>query len=185
MAHCTKLPLPIIDLPQPTQERKQTTEKFLLPDGLLTALAHYNKAEDREIHTNRQNAVKSKIWQRLTSDWQSEVDMFESYLKFHDQILQILTHLLSMGDGHLVLIRIAKHRTNFLPNSDHTRSALYQAGHNKRKFQLIEIEKIHFQKVVEPAETKWAALVVFAPKKDGSLRFCVDYRKLKSLPCRD
>lgn len=39
--------------------------------------------------------------------------------------------------------------------------------------------------VIEPATKEWASLVVFAPKKDGSIRFCVDYPKLSAINVRD
>lgn len=40
-------------------------------------------------------------------------------------------------------------------------------------------------KVIEPARTEWASPIVLEPKKDGSLPFCVDYGKLKSVTVRD
>lgn len=40
-------------------------------------------------------------------------------------------------------------------------------------------------KVMEPAQTEWAARIVFALKKDGSICFCVDYRKLNAVTKRD
>lgn len=39
--------------------------------------------------------------------------------------------------------------------------------------------------VAEPCTTEWASDIVFAPKKNDSLRFCVDYRKLNTIPVRD
>ena len=39
--------------------------------------------------------------------------------------------------------------------------------------------------VVEPSESEWASPIVFALKKDGSLRFFVDYRRLNKATIRD
>lgn len=38
--------------------------------------------------------------------------------------------------------------------------------------------------VIDPIQIKWASLVVFAPKKDGTLRFFVDYRKRNAVTIR-
>lgn len=35
--------------------------------------------------------------------------------------------------------------------------------------------------IFEPAESEQASLIVSAPKEDGSLRFCVDYRWLNAV----
>src|SRR6218665_3719848 len=39
--------------------------------------------------------------------------------------------------------------------------------------------------VIEPAASEWAANVVLAKKKDGTLRFCIDYRKLNDVTRKD
>lgn len=70
-----------------------------------------------------------------------------------------------------------------ITQSDH--HAPYQAKPKAREFKRAEAPKFLLQKVVEPAQTKWAASKVFASLKDESLRFRMDYRKLNAVTKRD
>ena len=61
----------------------------------------------------------------------------------------------------------------------------YRAGPTAREHQRKEIDRILQAVVIEPATSEWASLVVLLPKKDKTLRFCVDYRKLNTVTQRD
>ena len=39
--------------------------------------------------------------------------------------------------------------------------------------------------VIQPSSSPWSSLAIMVRKKDGSWRFCIDYRKLNAVTCRD
>ena len=47
------------------------------------------------------------------------------------------------------------------------------------------LEEMQHQEVIEPCQSDWASNIILVKKKDGSIRFCVDYRKLNSLTIKD
>ena len=67
-----------------------------------------------------------------------------------------------------------------------------QIGQNPRRLPLsqrtvskVEVEKMLQRGVIEHSTSPWAAPVVLVRKKDGSTRFCVDYRRLNSMTVKD
>ncbi|GFV56376.1 retrovirus-related Pol polyprotein from transposon 297 [Trichonephila clavipes] len=57
----------------------------------------------------------------------------------------------------------------------------YRDSPTERRIIHEEVQKIFDEGIVQPSESPWSSPIVLVRKKDGSWRFCVDYRKLNSV----
>ena len=51
----------------------------------------------------------------------------------------------------------------------------------KKKVAEVEIEKMLEENVIVPSTSPWSSPVCMVTKKDGTIRFCIDYRKLNGV----
>ena len=65
-------------------------------------------------------------------------------------------------------------------NANPVRLQPYRIPHAYRDTVRQELEEMEQKGIIEPSTSEWAAPIVLVKKKDGTLRFCVDYRKLNS-----
>ena len=61
----------------------------------------------------------------------------------------------------------------------------YRLPHAYRETVRKDLQEMEESGIIEPSASEWAAPIVLVKKKDGTLRFCVDYRKLNSLSQAD
>jgi len=61
----------------------------------------------------------------------------------------------------------------------------YRAGPYEVELQRAEVERLLKNGLIRPSSSPWASPVVLVDKKDGSKRFCVDYRRLNAVTVPD
>ncbi|XP_045541416.1 uncharacterized protein LOC123722896 [Papilio machaon] len=61
----------------------------------------------------------------------------------------------------------------------------YRLTPAKKEIVKAELEKMLADDVIEECESAWSAPALLVPKKDGSFRFCVDYRRLNAITKTD
>ena len=57
----------------------------------------------------------------------------------------------------------------------------YRSGEEQKKIIKEEIEKMLKDGIIRKLRELWASPVVIVEKKDGSKRFCLDFRKLNNI----
>ena len=54
-----------------------------------------------------------------------------------------------------------------------------------RREEMAQVQQMLSSRVIRPSNSPWASPVVMVRKKDGSLRFCVDFRQLNAATIKD
>ena len=121
----------------------------------------------------------------LKENWREAVKIDPEFEKHRAKLIETLEPFEKMWDGHIGRVNITKHRFELVEGATPVHQPVRRAGPQQRELQWSEIKKQLADDVIEPSTAEWAAPIVFAPKKDGTLRFCIDYRRLNAVTKRD
>jgi len=123
-----------------------------------------NKLEDVNLQELSHEEILKEVKAKLSSKYHDYLDMFDRAMTD-----QLLSH------------RLYDHKIELIDERTSSRSRLYHMSDyklQKMKNYLIE----HLNKdFISSSSASYASLILFVEKKDDSLRFCIDYRKLNAL----
>ena len=116
------------------------------------------------------------------TEWRDTIDLGQ--IENNEMRTKIITMLTKDEDmwttGRLGEITATEHRITLETGTKPIRSMPYRQGPAMRTKTEAKIRKMLDAGVIEPATSEWATPIVLVPKKDGSLQFCVDYRRLNA-----
>lgn len=113
--------------------------------------------------------------------WRNQVKFKEGHDDYRLAFEEMMSEYVSMQDGYLRRISFDENRIELMYfGRQLTHCAPYRAKPRQRLPYRDEVGKTGKYGIAEPWTTEWAWPVVFAPKKDGSLHFCVSYRQMNA-----
>ncbi len=135
-------------------------------DRLITTVK--NKSEEVNLHEFFHAEAFKQVKIKLLSEYHDYLDVFDRAM-----INQLSLH------------RFYDHKIELIDEEMLSRSRLYQMfDHKLQKIKKYLIEHLN-KEFIFFSFTSYISLILFTEKKDESLRFCVDYRKLNALIKRD
>ncbi|KAJ9539085.1 hypothetical protein OSB04_031818 [Centaurea solstitialis] len=76
-------------------------------------------------------------------------------------------------------------RIDLIPGAAHVAKAPYRLAPAEMRELSSQIQSLLDKGFIQPSSSPWGAPVLFVKKKDGSLRLCIDYRKLNKLTIKN
>ena len=171
IAYAKRNPLAMLAFPKDV--RKKLEAVLNLP--FTNAVNEYDP--NNEANSNDETSGKER-----NTNWRDTINL--EHVDDQDLRARIITLLSKHEDmwtsGRLGAIAATEHRIELTDGTKPIRSMPYRKGPATRTQAENEIRKMLDAGVIEPATSEWASPIVLVPKKDGSLRFCADYRRLNA-----
>ena len=126
--------------------------------------------------SDRVNRIE-ELWQALGVEEQSLTSVEIAQLR---ELVENYDHIFALDDFELGRTNTCQHTID-TGSSSPIRQLPRRVPFALRQKVDEMVEEMLEKGVIEPSRSPWASPVVLVSKKDGSLRFCVDYRKLNSV----
>jgi hypothetical protein len=82
-------------------------------------------------------------------------------------------------------VRVTDHRIPLLEGSNPVNIRPYRYPHFQKQEIETQIQEMLDNGTIQPSSSPFSSPVLLVRKKDGTWRFCVDYRGLNAITCKD
>ena len=149
-------------------------------------LATMNRLNQAQLNT-MQLGITSPTTKQVASNADNELSLINTDLDDHqkEQIRQLIRKFPDVFSEQPGRTKKAQHQINLVPGAQPFNSPPFRYAPARKQIIEQNIKEMLDQGIISPSTSPWASPVILVPKKDGSLRFCIDYRKLNAVTIRD
>eukprot|EP00731_Ephydatia_muelleri_P017388 Em0010g486a len=141
-------------------------------------LAPVTDAMSQEKKIPKVSESKSKLLWEMVQNCAADLSKEEMEMLYH--VLMAYADVFAESNNELGRTNMVKQSVD-TGNNPPIRQQFRRMPPFRREQARKLIEDMLKREIMQPSSSPWASPVVIATKKDGSLRFCVDYRKLNSI----
>ncbi len=114
----------------------------------------------------------------------SNTNLAESNRLVFEQLLSEYSDIISLHSDDLGKTGVVKHSI-YTGDAPPIKQPVRCLPFHQKKLVESMLDNMHGRGIIEPSSSPWSAQIVMVKKKDGTQRFCVDYRKLNNVTKKD
>ena len=169
---------PVESSPPPTQDRGVSDPGDL---SETVGVANASQTDEAKSFEMGEDYVPEHL-QKLYDATACELDEVDCALV--RQVLRRNADIFAKHSTDLGSTRVATHSID-TGDSRPIKQAPRRVAIHRQAVVKQEVESMLEKGIIEPSEGPWSSPIVLAKKKDGTLRFCIDYRKLNDVTRKD
>ena len=169
---------------RPEALSEQTAE----PEGLFALCMSADEGEN--IDSIASAAIKSGVTVAPELSLSDIIDLSHANITNAEKVelrtmLQKNADVFVEKDGKLGHTDLVYHTIRTLPTQPPLRQRAYRAGHHAKQIIEDQVQDMLTKGLITPSCSPWASPVVLVTKRDGTPRFCVDFRRLNAVTIMD
>ncbi|UYV67564.1 hypothetical protein LAZ67_5001228 [Cordylochernes scorpioides] len=160
----------------------------LIPSGMnMCTMESY---ENGNICSLIESSDKLQETQQKSREWSQKINLTLDPGLSEIQRLQLVSCLdefidiFDFGSTPIKPTSTVKHKINTGDQSP-IKQRPYRVAPSERRLIQDEVNKMIENHILKPSESPWSSPVILVRKKDGTWRFCVDYRRLNKITKKD